>query len=63
MTTAIETQLAARLREESEATREDEYPEGTRPPHPNLTLLLEGVRPSGPPHQGTHSRSTDPSTA
>lgn len=36
MTKTIDAQLATRLREESEATREEKYSEGAVPARPNL---------------------------
>lgn len=39
MTKSIDAALAARLREESETSREDEYPTGTRPTHPNRSKV------------------------
>lgn len=39
MAKTIDPQLAARLREESEATREDEYPEDARPTRPNRSKV------------------------
>ena len=39
MAKTIDPALAARLRDESERTRERDYPEGTRPSRPNRTKV------------------------
>ena len=39
MTKTIDPALAAQLREESEATKEDEYPAGTHPTRPNRSKV------------------------